>query len=98
MSAAIDALKEKIQAQSDALDAVSTNVEGITADVTFLKDKLSQLPDGATAEEIAEISSLVDGLGTKVTAIGTATADLDAATDSSTSTPEEPEEPIEPEA
>lgn len=82
MSQAVDDLKAKIQAQSDALDAVSTSVAGVAADVAFLKDKLSQLPDGATAEEIAEISDLLTGLGDKVTAIGTAAADLDAETDS----------------
>lgn len=82
MSQAVDDLKAKIQAQSDALDGVSTSVSGVSADVAFLKDKLSQLPDGASAAEIAELSSLVDGLGEKVTAIGTAASDLDASTDS----------------
>jgi len=81
MSAATDAIKEKLAAQSQALDTVSTNVTGIAGDVTFLKQKLSDLSNGATAAEIAELSGLVDGVSTKVDAIGAATASLDAETD-----------------
>ena len=81
MSQELNAIKLKLGAQSAALDAVAASVTGIAADVTALKDKLATFTNGATAAEIAELSALVDGVGTKVDAIGTATAELDAETD-----------------
>ncbi len=81
MSAEFDALKEKVVAQDAKLDTISTNVTGIGADVTALKDKLATLVGGATAAEIAELTTLVDGVGTKIENISTTTADLDAQTD-----------------
>lgn len=84
---AISDLKDKVAAQSTALETVSTNVDGIKKDVTFLKDKLAGLEGGATAEEIAEVSTLVDDVSTKIDAIGAATATLDSETDSSGTPP-----------
>lgn len=81
MSEALDALKAKFTEQSGKLDTISTSVSGIAEDVAALKAKIGTLSGGATAEEIAELSTLVDGVGAKVDAIGTATADLDAQTD-----------------
>lgn len=86
MTEQLDALKQKLEAQSAALDTVSTNVTGIGADVKFLKDKIGGLSGGATEAEIAEISNTVDSIGEKINAIGTATANLDAETDSSNPT------------
>lgn len=81
MSDIINSLKAKVAAQSAALDTVSTNVTGIAGDVIFLKQKLADLAGGATAAEIAELEASVDGVSTKLDAIGTATASLDAETD-----------------
>ena len=81
MSEQLDAIKAKLADQNAKLDSVATNVTGISADVTALKEKIGTLSGGATAEEIAELSALVDGVGEKVDAITTSTADLDAQTD-----------------
>lgn len=78
---AVDDLKAKIASQDAALDTVSTNVTGIAGDVAFLKQKLADLEGGATAAEIAELTGSVDSISTKIDAIGTATASLDAETD-----------------
>jgi methyl-accepting chemotaxis protein len=75
-------LKDKINAQSTALDAISGSVTGIQADVAALKQKISDLSNGATAAEIAELSALVDGVSSKIDTIATTTASLDAETDS----------------
>lgn len=81
MSQVIDDLKAKVSAQSTALDNIGTSVTGIQADVAALKQKIADLSNGATPEEIAELSTLVDGVGSKIDAIGTTTASLDAETD-----------------
>lgn len=83
MAQSIQELKDQIAAQSSALDNVSTNVAGIQADVTALKAKIDELNaggDAAVAAALAELSPLVDGVGSKIDAIGATTADLDAQT------------------
>lgn len=80
MSAEFDALKVKVEAQSTALDNIGTNVTGIAGDVASLKAKILELENGATPAQIAELSVLVDGVGSKIDAIGATTAALDAET------------------
>lgn len=84
-----DDLRLKIASQGATLDTINTNLVGIRQDVTFLKDKLTGLEGGATAAEIAELSTAVDGVSTKIDGIATDSADLDAQTDSGTTTEEE---------
>lgn len=76
-------LKAKVESQSAALDIVGTNVTGIQGDVAALKAKIEELSNGADAAVQAaldELSPLVDGVGTKIDAIGATTAALDAET------------------
>jgi hypothetical protein len=81
MGQEFDNLKAKVEAQSGVLDTVGVAVGGIAQDVAFLKSKLADLSGGATAAQIADLSSLVDGTSAKLDAINTATATLDAETD-----------------
>lgn len=87
-------LEAKVDAQASTLDVVTTNLTGIGQDITFLKEKLAGLPDGATATEVAEVSALVgnvsakfDAMGEKITALSAATKELDDSTDSSGTNP-----------
>lgn len=80
MSAVSD-LKDKVTAQGAALDNISTSVIGIQADVAARKEKIGGFNGGASEAEVAELSALVDGVGSKIDAIGATTAALDAETD-----------------
>lgn len=66
MAQEIDDLKAINLAQSDALDALtttvsglSTSLDGITADEQFLKDKIQQLIDAGTGADTAALQELV---------------------------------------
>lgn len=84
MSAETEAIKAKLLAQGTALTAITTNVSGIQGDIAALKQKIQDLidaEDGATPEELAELSLLVDDVSANIDVIGTTTASLDAETD-----------------
>jgi len=89
--AAIDDLKAKLEAQSTQIDTISTGVAtantsltGLSDDIAYLKELLANNP---TPEQIQELITLADGMGTKLgtastalSTLGTTLADLDAQT------------------
>jgi hypothetical protein len=77
-------LQAQLTAQDNALSAISTNVTGIQADVAALKQKIIDLStntEAAVSAALDQLAPLVNGIGTKIDAIGTTTAALDAETD-----------------
>lgn len=67
--AALDDIKAKLALQDTAID-------GLQADLTFIKEKLANAEGGLTAAEVAELNTLIDDRTAKLQA-------LDAQTDSS---------------
>lgn len=80
MAENFDQLKAKVEAQTAQLDTINTGVTGITDDIAYLKEQLAGLENGATAEQIAELSAIVDGANSRLTTLGTQLSDLDAQT------------------
>lgn len=80
MAENFDQLKQKIEAQAAQLDTIQTGITGVAGDIAALKEQLGNLANGATAEQIAELTTLVDGTGTRLNDLGTQLTDLDAQT------------------
>lgn len=75
----IDDIKAKLALQDTAID-------GLQADLTFIKEKLANAENGLSATEVEELNTLIDQRTAKL-------QELDAQTDSSTPNPETPTEP-----
>lgn len=73
--AKLDSIKEKLALQDTAID-------GLQADLTFIKEKLANAEGGLSADEVEELNTLIDARTAKL-------QELDAQTDSSTPTPGE---------
>lgn len=76
---------KKIMAQLDDIKAKlalqDTAIDGLQADLTFIKEKLANAEGGLTAAEVAELNTLIDERTAKLQA-------LDAQTDSSETPPQ----------
>lgn len=68
MSEALDNIKTKLDLQDTAID-------GLAADLAFIKGKLAQAQGGLTAAEVDELNAIIDARTAKLQA-------LDAETDS----------------
>ena len=80
----LNAIKDKLAAQTGALDGISTNVTGIQTDLAALKAKIAELranENAAVQAALDELEPLVNGVSTKIDVIGATTASLDAETD-----------------
>lgn len=86
MAKELDDLTAKVTAQTEALDAVSASISGVAQDQTFLKAEIQKLIDANPALDFAPLQAAVDAQGEKLSSIKTALEDLDAATDSSSTT------------
>jgi len=77
---AISDFSDRVSAK---FDAIGTSVDGVVADVAFLKAKIEELQNSPGTITPAD-QALLDALEARVGTLSTKVADLDAATDSST--------------
>ena len=91
MGDVLNDLKGKIEAQNAKIEETNTAVAGVAGDVKSLKEKIDAGLEGElNAEEVAELSGLVDGVTSKLDALASATKALDEETPSeATPAPEE---------
>lgn len=94
MAENFDQLKAKVDALSTQVETVNTNIDGVVTSVTnvaddiaYLKEQLQGMENGATAEQIAQLTATVDGMSTKhqdtttkLSTLSTTLTDLDAQT------------------
>lgn len=94
MGQEFDGLKADVEALNGKLDTAAASVGEVKKDTDYLKAKLDDLAEGATAEQIADLRTTVTGLSAKADALATSLSALDAETDSSEgTTPGEGEQP-----
>lgn len=103
MAETFEDFKAKLIAQGQTINgiktsvaSIATNVEGVKKDVVYLKDLAASNPGGFTAEQVADLSSVLAqtdeslvGVGASVEEVQASTAELDAETDSETGNQEE---------
>jgi len=87
----MSAISDYAAAQNTKLDALATSVDGIVADVAFLKAKIEALQN-STGTVNAEDQALLDSLQNRIGTLADKVKALDDATDSS----QNPPPPVEP--
>lgn len=80
MNEQVDQLKADMQASNEKLDAITASQAAIRTDIQTLNDKIADLSDGATREQVAELAALGAALKAKAEGVAAEAADIDALT------------------
>jgi len=62
-------MNQDIETIKATLAGIGTDVDEIDSDVTALLEKLGSLSGGATAEEVAEVKALAEGIKTRTAGV-----------------------------
>lgn len=86
---ALSEVKEQLAISDEKIDILVPAIEGVTADVAFIKAKLEAAGQGGIdAAGVAELKTRVQAQSDRLSAAATALSDLDAQTDPNAPEPE----------